>query len=253
VIRTILVDDEPPARRKLQHLLADAPDFTLVGEAGSAAEAVERIQHLRPDLVILDIGLPDASGFEVLDALDEPSSVHCLFVTAFDEFALQAFDRHAIDYLLKPVQPSRFSAALERARRLIGAPQGEPLAAQIEALMNTLKSSRPYVRRLLVRGDERYVFVDVDRIDWIEAARNYVCIRADGQTHIQRSTLEAISGKLDPAVFRRISRSHLVNVRRIAEVQPLFHGDQKIVLADGTELTWSRRYRAGSLEDLEHA
>ncbi|MDQ2844153.1 MAG: LytTR family DNA-binding domain-containing protein [Acidobacteriota bacterium] len=253
MIRTVLVDDEPPARRKLHHLLQSEPDFAIVAEAACAAEAIDVLNRHRPDLVFLDIGLPDASGFDVVEGLENRQDLQIVFVTAYDDFALRAFEVHALDYLLKPVEPSRFSAAVNRIRRLAQTDAAQQLTSRLDELVSSLRSGTSYVRRLLVQEENRSVFLDVKRIDWIESARNYACIHAGPQTYIQRSTLESLSTKLDPKGFRRISRSEIVNVHRIAEVRPWFHGDSKLLLLDGTELTWSRRYRPESLSELEQA
>lgn len=254
MIRAVLVDDEPPARRKIHHLLKSEADIRVIGEAGSGAEAVNVLNQLRPDLVFLDIQLPDCSGFDVIDALDSRSGLHVIFVTAHDHFALKAFEVHAVDYLLKPVEPARFAQAVNHARSAL-LPDGAAnhLSNRLDELLATLRPAKPYVRRLLIQENDRSLFLEVDRIDWLEAARNYVCIHSGNQTFVTRSSLESLASKLDPAVFRRINRSEIVNVNRIAEVRPWFHGDQRLVLRDGSELNWSRRYRSGSLEDLERA
>ena len=251
MISTVLVDDEPPARRKLHHLLSAEPDFHVTGEAGSAAEAIGLLNRLRPELVFLDVGLPDASGFDVVEALEDRTGLNVVFVTAYDDFALKAFAVHALDYLLKPIEPSRFSNALARIRRLTQAGSTEQLAARLDQLVATLHSANQYARRLLIQEDNRSVFLDVNRIDWIESARNYACIHSAGKTYIERNTLDALSAKLDPKVFRRVNRSQIVNTARISEVRPWFHGDAKLLLLDGAELNWSRRYRPESLADLE--
>lgn len=253
MIRAFLVDDEPPARRKLRHLLSSEKDFTVVGEAGSGAEAVEALSRLQPDVAFLDIQLPDSTGFDVVESLESRDHLHIVFVTAYDDFALKAFEVHAIDYLLKPVQPSRFAQSLHRIRGIIETPGATRLASRLDELLATLRLDPAYARRLLIQENDRSFFLDVSRIDWIEAARNYACIHTGNQTHIVRSTLDSLSAKLDPAVFRRINRSEIVNVDHIREVRSWFHGDQKIVLKSGAELNWSRRYRAASLEELERA
>jgi two-component system, LytTR family, response regulator len=253
MIRTVLVDDEPPARRKLRHLLAFANDFEIVGEADSAARAIDVLDRVQPDLVFLDIGLPDATGFDVVSGLADRSQLHIVFITAYDGFALKAFEVHALDYLLKPVEPSRFATALDRIRRTLQKGDAGQLAARIGDLLSSLHANKSYARRLLIQEDGRSIFVDVQRIDWIESARNYACIHAGAQTHIQRSSLDALGAKLDPEMFRRVSRAHIVNVARIAEVRPWFHGDSRIILIDGTEINWSRRYRPASFEELERA
>jgi two-component system LytT family response regulator len=239
MIRVVLVDDEPPARRKLHHLLSTETDFTVVGEAGSGGEALAVLKQQEPDAVFLDIQLPDCTGFDVVAALEEPGRWQIVFVTAYDDFALKAFEVHAVDYLLKPVEPSRFKATLQRLRLASEPGSSRAAAGRINELMAA------YSRRLLIQEGGRTVFLDVQRIDWVESARNYACIHSGSQTYILRSSLESLAAKLDPASFRRINRSEIVNVDRIAEVRSGFHGDQKVRLTDGTELTWSRRYRAG--------
>ncbi len=253
MIRAVLVDDEPPARRKLRHLLSSEADFTVIGEAGSGAEAVDLLNRLQPDLAFLDVQLPDCTGFDVLESLDTRDSLQIVFVTAHDDFALKAFEVHAVDYLLKPVEPSRFAQSLGRIRKVFAAGNTSHLASRLDALVATLRSDPAYARRLLIQENDRSFFLEVTRIDWIEAARNYACIHSGDRTYIVRSTLDAITAKLDPAVFRRINRSEVVNVDRIAEVRSWFHGDQKIILKSGAELNWSRRYRTSSLEELERA
>lgn len=247
MIRTVLVDDEPPARRRLRHLLALEPDFAIAGEAGTGAEAVEVLNRLQPDLVFLDIQLPDCTGFDVVDSIEPREHLCIVFVTAHEEFALRAFEIHAVDYLLKPVQPKRFTQSLSRVRRLVESGSTKELASRLDKLLTTLRSDPVCVRRLLIQENERSFFLDVARIDWIEAARNYVCIHCGEKTYIVRSSLEALADKLDPALFRRINRSEIVNVDRIAEVRAWFHGDQKVLLKTGAELSWSRRYRTNTL------
>lgn len=253
MIRTVVVDDEPPARRKLRHMLKSEADISIVGEAGSGAEAVETLNNLQPDLAFLDVQLPDCTGFEVIESLHTRDRTHIVFVTAHDDFALKAFEVHALDYLLKPVEPSRFAQAVSRARRALETGSTGHLASRLDELVANLRPANTYIRRLLIQENERSLFLDVDRIDRIEAARNYVCVHSGAHAYVTRSSLESLAQKLDPALFRRINRSEIVNIDRIAEVRPWFHGDQKLLLKDGTELNWSRRFRTGSLEELERA
>jgi len=252
MIRAVLVDDEPPARRRLRHLLSRESDIEVVGEAASGAEAIAVLNQQQPDLAFLDIQLPDCTGFDIVEALPETPPIQIVFVTAHDTFALKAFEVHAVDYLLKPVDPARFTQALAHVRRA-AEPVAIGLAQRLENLVATLRTNPTYARRLLIQENDRSFFLDVSRIDWIEAARNYACIHSGTSTQILRGSLESLLSKLDPKLFRRISRSHIINVERIAEVRSWFHGDQKIRLKDGTELNWSRRYRASSLEELERA
>ncbi len=201
MIRAVLVDDEPPARRKLRHMLKAEADIAIVGEAGSGAEAVQTLNQHQPDLAFLDVQLPDCTGFEIIQALDTPDRLHIIFVTAHDDFALKAFEVHALDYLLKPVEPARFAQALHRARRTIEAGTTNHLASRLDELVASLRPGNAYVRRLLIQENERSLFLAVDRIDWIEAARNYACIHSGARTYITRSSLESLALKLDPAAF----------------------------------------------------
>ncbi|MFZ0590480.1 MAG: response regulator, partial [Bryobacteraceae bacterium] len=178
MIRAVLVDDEPPARRKLRHLLSSETDIEIAGEAGSGAEAVDLLNRLQPDLAFIDIQLPDCTGFDVVESLESRDRLHLVFVTAHDDFALKAFDVHAIDYLLKPVEPSRFAQALARVRRIVQAPTTSHIASRLDELVQALRSDPAYARRLLIQENDRSVFLEVSRIDWIESARNYVCIHS---------------------------------------------------------------------------
>lgn len=254
MIRVAIVEDEPPASRKLRRMLAEDAEFTVVGEAASGAEAVALIEAQRPDLLLLDIQLPDCTGFDVLAEVgfDLRAKMQVIFVTAFDQFALKAFSVNALDYLLKPVEPNRFVESLERVKRAATKqPSENGLAQRLESLLNSLHERAGSVRRILVQDGQRSLFVDVNKIDWVESARNYACLHVGGQTHVVRSTLEALAAKLDPRQFRRLNRSEIVNIDRIEEIRAWFHGDQKVRLKDGTELMWSRRYRSESLADLE--
>src|ERR1051326_3008840 len=234
MIRALIVDDEPPARNKLRRLLAPVADIRIVAEAGSGVEAVQAIQKERPDLVFLDIQLPDMTGFDVLAAVEQRESIAVIFVTAYDQHALAAFEARALDYLLKPVAPDRFDDAVARARKLL-----QPAGAAVH-----------FARRFLVeRGDTR-IFVAVDALDRIESARNYVVLHAGGETYVMRTTLEALHRKLDPAQFARVNRSSIVNVDRVKEMHPWTNGEYRIVMKDASELMWSRRYINASLEAL---
>lgn len=232
--RVVIVDDEPPARKKLRHLLSAAPDMQIAAEAGSGAEAVTAIQRERPDLLFLDIQLPDMTGFDVLAALESRESLAVIFVTAYDQHALAAFEARALDYLLKPVAPDRFEAALQRARKLL-AP-----AAGVEH----------FARRFLVERNGAIVFLAVEAVDWFESARNYVLLHAGADTYTIRSTLDAVQQKLDPAQFARVNRSAIVNVDRLKEMHPWTNGEYRILMRDGAELMWSRRYVNESLQAL---
>ena len=226
-MRVAIVDDEPPARRKLTRLLDAHPDVAVVGEASSGAEAVRILSQSRPDVVFLDIQLPDMDGFEVLRRVPGPSRFRPVFVTAFDAFAVKAFEANAIDYLLKPVDARRFDAMLARARDAISA----------------RTPAETYPARFLVTSRDRAYYVPTASIVWVEAARNYVVLHADGGEHLVRGTLEAFARSLDPTRFSRISRSHVVCLDAVREMRAAAHGERTVLLLDGTSLTWTRRFR----------
>jgi two-component system LytT family response regulator len=246
-IRTLIVDDEPAARRGLLRLLRNESDVDVVGECEDGVEALAVIQAQRPDLVFLDIQMPRANGLDVAQALLDDSPPAIVFVTAFDEHALAAFDVHAVDYVLKPIEPDRLREAIERARQRIRG-TGNSVAADLSQALAALQTQKParWATRLPVRGGGRVVLVDVARITRIEASGNNVVVHTGkgNPTQTMRDTLTAVESKLDPAVFVRISRSIVVNRERIAEIHPLFDGDFVIVLDDGTNAPGSRRYRA---------
>ncbi len=244
MISVVVVDDEPPARRKLRHLLSAATDFEIVGEAGLGGDAVALLSRLQPQIVFLDIHMPDCSGFDVLEALSPLPAMHVVFVTAFDNFAIKAFEVHAVDYLLKPVQPSRFVETIARLRNCL---KNDLPAPDLHAISNEFASR---AQRILIQEKDRCVFLEVRRIEWIESARNYACIHSLGRTYVTRTTLDALAQKLAPPEFIRINRSEIVNASQIAQVRANSTGDQKVLLRDGTELTWSRRYRTIDLADL---
>jgi two-component system LytT family response regulator len=233
-MRTLIVDDEPIARRGLRRLLEAESDIEIVGEAGSGSAAVEAIESLRPELVLLDIQMPEMDGLEVVAAIGADRMPAVVFVTAYDRYAIDAFDLNAADYVLKPVDPERLHRALERARRR------KPRELE-ERLARILDSARP--RRLVVRSAGRIQFVDIDEIDWITAEDNYVRIHTAGKTFLMRETVTGIEQRLDPREFLRIRRSTIVRISRIREVRTLLNGTFEILLSDGTRVTSARRFR----------
>lgn len=239
MLRVLIADDEPPARRKLARLIESEPDLRLVGEVADGAATVRAVRELRPDLLFLDVQMPAPDGFAVLDALAGEPLPHVVFVTAFDEYAVRAFDVHAVDYLLKPFDPPRFRLALDRVRARSGS---EEAGARIRQLLADVVPRRP-AEHLLVDEGERSSFVAVSELDRIEAAGNYVYLHRGGRTHLVRTTLAALERRLDPDRFVRVHRSHIVNVERVRELVPWSHGDRRIVMEDGSELMLSRRYR----------
>lgn len=242
-IRVLLVDDEPLARARIRELLADQPDVDVVGECGTGREAVAAIRSDRPDLVFLDVQMPEVGGFGVLEALEPVETPAVVFVTAFDEFAVRAFEVHALDYLLKPFDRPRFLQSLARAREAVGRRREGRLDERLTALLTQLDTSRRYLRRVLVRNGSRTVLLRTAEIDWIESAGNYVRIHVGRERHLLRETMAALEEKLDPELFFRIHRSTIVNLERVRELEPYFHGDHVLRLADGTRLTLSRTYR----------
>jgi len=247
-IRALIVDDEVPARRRILKLLRSDPGVTVAGEAGSGADAVRRVRELRPDLVFLDVQMPDLDGFEVLEALSGEPLPLIVFVTAFDKHALRAFEVHALDYLLKPFDDERFETTLARAKDRLRLEAAGEAAERMLALLAERQSASGdnagsgSATRLLVRSHGRVEFVDVNTIDWIEADSVYVKLHLGRDNHLLRDSLKSLESRLPPARFLRVHRSTIVNVERIRELEPYFHGESILVLADGTRLKVSRTY-----------
>jgi two-component system LytT family response regulator len=241
-VRALIVDDEPLARRAVRRLLGKHDHVEVIAECGDGDSAVRLVRETTPDLVFLDIQMPEMDGFQVLSRVGADDMPVTIFVTAHDRFALRAFDAHAVDYLLKPIGRKRFDLALSRARQRIA---GNLDRAELRRLVASLeKVAAPrYADRLAVPDRGRIRLIPADEIDWIAAAGNYVRIHAGGREHELRETLVQIEAKLDPAQFLRIHRSTIVNVHRIREIQPWFHGHHRVVLVDGTELRMSRYQR----------
>ena len=253
-IRTLIVDDEPLAREKLRGFLDGVEGFEVVGECRDGREALETIERERPDLVFLDVQMPEMDGFEVLENLDQDQLPTVVFVTAYDQYALKAFDVHAVDYLLKPFDRDRFQKALERARMEVERREVGDVRQKLLALLGDAEvRRRRYSDRLVVKTSGRVVFLKVDDVDWIDAAGNYVKIHAGGETHQLRETMSRLEDRLDPEKFLRIHRSTIVNIERIRELQQQFHGDYLVVLKNGQRLTLSRSYRDRIQELLDRS
>ncbi|HET7291322.1 MAG TPA: LytTR family DNA-binding domain-containing protein [Vicinamibacteria bacterium] len=242
-IRVLIVDDEPIARERLRTLLAPGADVEIVGECSDGNEAVDTIRKERPDLVFLDVQVPELDGFGVVKALEGEKLPAIVFVTAYDQYALQAFEVHAVDYLLKPFDEERFRLALERARRTVEAEAGNGVNDRLLALLKDLKPEPQFLERVVVRSSGRLFFLRTDEIDWVESSGNYVCLHAGKESHLVRETMSALEARLDPAQFIRIHRTAIVRIDQIKELHPLFHGEYEVVLRDGTRLTLSRSYR----------
>jgi two-component system LytT family response regulator len=241
-IRTVIADDEPLARERLRALLDAEPDIEVARECRDGNEAVAAIRAESPDLVFLDVQMPELDGFGVIETVGVENMPAIVFVTAYDEYALQAFEVNAVDYLLKPFDRERFQKALARARAHVGR-QADDINRRLLALIQGLKVPQGYLERLVIRSSGRIFFLKAEEIDWIEAAGNYVRLHTGKESHLLRETMNSLEQKLDPARFLRIHRSTIVRIDRIAELQPLFHGDYVVVLQGGTRLTLSRGYR----------
>lgn len=242
-IRALIVDDEPLARERLRTLLEGEPDIEVVGECADGQQAVATIKQVAPDLVFLDIQMPELDGFGVLAQLEGTRLPVVVFVTAHDRFALKAFEVHALDYLLKPFDRARFQKTLRRALESLRQNRPEQITAQLSALLSDIRPPAKYLERLAVKSSGKVVFLKVEDLDWIEAADNYVDLHWGNESLMHRETMSALEQQLPPNKFMRISRSSIVNVDRIKELQPLFHGEYAVILRNGVRLTLSRTYR----------
>ena len=238
----MIVDDEAAARRRIRNLLSDIPEVDVVGEGEDGREAVTLIREHAPDLIFLDVQMPRMSGFDVIREIASEHLPAIIFITAFDEFALRAFEVHALDYILKPLDRERFREAVEHARALLKNEQTVELSLRLQGLLGELKAEGDYLSRVEVRSCGCTVFVPVEKIDWVGAADNYLELHVGKETHLVRETMAQLETQLDPTKFARIHRSTLVNIDRVKELRPLFNKDHAIVLRDGTRLTASRTY-----------
>jgi two-component system LytT family response regulator len=241
VMRVLIVDDEPLARRGVRRLLEGESDVEIVGEAGSGTQALEKIRTLAPDLVFLDIQMPEMDGLELVATIGPGAMPAVVFITAFDRYAIEAFDLHAADYVLKPVDPERFQRALQRARARVAGGEREELETRLRRLLEGLRGTRG--DRLVIRSAGKVQFVRVDEIDWVHAEDNYCRIYAGGATYLMRETVTGLEARLDPSLFVRIRRSTIVRVDRIREIRPLLNGTFELLLLDGTRIVSSRRFR----------
>lgn len=242
-MRVMIVDDEPLARERIRTLLAGEPDVTVVGEHGDGIAAADAILADAPDVVFLDVQMPGMTGFEVVAAVGPERMPLVVFVTAYDEFALRAFDAHAIDYLVKPVGVDRFRAAVDRVRTQL---RGRDRAGLESRLRTLVESSRPpeHLERLLVKRGSRFVFVRLEDVRWLEAADNYVNVHTAAGAELLRSTLSSLEGRLDPRRFVRVHRGAIVNIDHLTAMEPWGQGEYLLTLAGGAQITTSRTYRA---------
>jgi two-component system LytT family response regulator len=257
-IKTLIVDDEPLARQSLRVLLSEDSEIELIGECGSGAEALRAIGQQSPDLIFLDIQMPSMNGFDVLERLDAEHLPAIIFVTAFDQYAIKAFEVHALDYLLKPFSDARFWKALKQAKVQVEQREVSELSQRLIALLDDREHAgtdktraTPYLSRLMIKSASRVLFLKVDEIDWIEAADYYVNLHVGRKTHLIRETMGELETKLDPQKFQRVHRSSIVNLDRVRELHPMFNGEYIVVLQDGTELKLSRSRREQLEQKLE--
>jgi len=241
--RILIADDEPLARERLKMLLVGQEGFEVVGECHDGPSTIDAIRRSKPDLVFLDVQMPGANGFEVVSALGEEELPLFVFVTAFDQYALKAFDVHALDYLLKPFDRDRFLQALARARQQLEHPSNSDLRSRLLALVRDLEPAPQRLERFVIKSGGRVFFVRADEIDWIEAAGNYVKLHVGTETHLLRETMNAVETQLPRETFYRIHRCHIVNIERVKELQPWFNGEYVVFLRTGARLTLSRGYR----------
>jgi|HubBroStandDraft_1064217.scaffolds.fasta_scaffold10573_3 two-component system LytT family response regulator len=248
-MRAIIVDDEDLARRGIRALLKRAGDVEIVSECGSGEEAIRAINATEPELVYLDIQMPGKTGFDVIGALPETKCPHVIFVTAFDRFAIKAFEIHALDYLLKPVNEARFNESLARARAAVAGARDGSMIRRFWEMTNELRASSgqnpasTLADRIPVRSQGRVIIVNVAEIDWVEADGDYVSVHVGAKSWLLRETIAAAEARLALSGFVRIHRSTLVNIYRVRELLPLSKGEFTVVLLDGTELKLSRNYR----------
>jgi two-component system LytT family response regulator len=248
-IRTLIVDDESLARERIRSMLASDPRIQIIAECSNGQDAIEAIQLHSPELVFLDVEMPGIDGFGVLEALPPELIPTIIFVTAYDQYAVRSFEVYALDYLLKPFDQERFDKALERAKTQISTQQSDSLSERILSALEEIKTRPVHLERLVIKMNGHVFFIKADEIDWLEAEGNYVRLHAGKESYLLRDTISALESQLDPKKFIRVHRSAIVNIDRITELQPWFHGEYRIILGEGVQLTLSRTYRE-KLHDL---
>jgi two-component system, LytTR family, response regulator len=249
-ITALIVDDEALARKFIRRILKEDHDVEIVGECNDGKSAVDLIQKHKPDIVFLDVQMPAMDGFAVLDAIGVEQLPEVIFTTAYEKYAIRAFELHALDYLLKPFDQTRFRDAMRHAKERLNQRQQEDGRLQISALLENVKRRAKYLDRLIIKADGRISFLGTREINWIEADDKYVHLHTAKASRMVRQTLSAMEAQLDPKKFQRIHRSAIVNVERIKELEPTFNGEHVVHLEDGTKLTLSRTYREKLFELL---
>ena len=247
-IRALVVDDEPLARAMIREMLESDSEVEIVGECANGREAVEAIKSSTPDIVFLDIQMPEIGGFEVLESLDPAAHPYVIFVTAYDQYAVRAFEVHALDYLLKPFDRERFEVAWQRAKLQIKLDRTSRRDQDIIALLEELKAGPRYLERLVIKNGGRVFFLHVQDVHCIEAEGNYVRVYDNQKGYLLRETISSLEEQLDPKQFLRIHRSAIVKIDRIKEMQPWFHGEYRIIMENGKQLALSRNYRSNLQE-----
>jgi two-component system LytT family response regulator len=250
-ITAVLVDDEPLAREALRELLATHTDIAIITECEDGVAAIEAVRLLRPDCLFLDIQMPEVGGFEVLEQLGERVPPAVVFVTAYDEFAVRAFEVHALDYLLKPLDPARLGSAIDRVRRTVVAAQPFASDPRIADLLASVSANAGYLERFLVRTGSRLVVVRASDVVWIEAQRDYLRLHGPEKKHMVRGTLQELASRLDPSRFQRVHRSAVVNIDFLLEVHPLESGDHGLLMKGGARVPLSRTYRDAFMAALQ--
>lgn len=243
-IKTLIADDESLARKRLIRLLKKKEEIEIVAVCKGGEDAVDRINETKPMLIFLDIQMPETNGFEVLQKISRDEYYpNIIFVTAYDEYALQAFDVHALDYLLKPFDENKFYASLDRAIDIIEQSTSHHLWNRLDDMVKTMGNSRKHLSRVMIKTSERIFFLPSEEIDWIESAGNYVRIHSGKQSYLLRETMTNMEEKLDPDTFYRVHRSTIINLDKVKELEPWFHGDYQIIMENGKKLTLSRNYK----------
>jgi two-component system LytT family response regulator len=248
-IKALVADDESLARKFIRRMLKDDQEVEIVGECNNGKMAVTMIRKYNPDVVFLDVQMPEMDGFAVLEAIGIEHLPEIVFTTAYEQYAVRAFELHALDYLLKPFDQTRFKDAMRHAKERLNQRQKKEGRMQISALLDNVKAHSKYLERLIVKADGRISFLNTGEINWIQADDKYVHLHTSKGSRMVRQTLSAMESQLDPRKFMRIHRSAMVNVDRIKELQPLFSGEHSVLLEDGTKLTLSRNHK-GKLFEL---
>lgn len=244
-IRTLIVDDEPLARQRVRLFAREVPDIEVIGECGSGVDALAAIRRDPPDLIFLDVRMPEMDGFELLQKIPREVLPIVIFTTAYDQHAVRAFEAHALDYLLKPFKPERFKAAVDRAREHLANRQAGSAARGLLDFITTGQNqpASQYLNRLTIKTDDRLAVLKTADVDSIESAGNYVAVNVGKESHIMRETLNSLEAQLNPEKFLRVSRSAIVNLDRVKELQPMFKGEYVIVLLNGKRLAMTRGLR----------